>query len=305
MARRRLVIVLAALLTVAALGFTATAIDDGPGGDGATGGTEADTTGSSTGEDTSADESVALVLAVLLVTLAVGSIAYAAYRDSMPRWLVAVLLAAAVILLALIAVGHYIDPPPSDERTGESTPEPSDPPDATTPDSSQGTGETGSSGPLSTVQTLAVLLALLAGGAVVVAQFSTSNKGESEDDAETDESAAVGEAAGRAADELEETTLSNAIFRAWREMTDAVDVDDPETTTPAAFEDAAVDAGLVREDVATLTTLFREVRYGDAPASPEREQRARETLRRIEETYAQQDESDGGIDTAETGGDRQ
>ena len=109
-----------------------------------------------------------------------------------------------------------------------------------------------------------------------------------EEEAETDAVQAVGEAAGRAADQLEADTetVENAIYRAWREMTDALDVENPRTTTPEEFADVAIDAGMDADDVRELTWLFEEVRYGDASVTDEREQRAREALRRIQETYA-------------------
>lgn len=55
--------------------------------------------------------------------------------------------------------------------------------------------------------------------------------------------------------------------------------------TPREFADAAIDAGLDPDDVEDLTDLFRTVRYGDAGATADREARAVETLRRIEERY--------------------
>ena len=109
-----------------------------------------------------------------------------------------------------------------------------------------------------------------------------------EDESETGTVQAVGEAAGRAADQLEADTetVENTIYRAWREMTDALDVENPRTTTPEEFADVAIDAGMDADDVRELTWLFEEVRYGDAHVTDEREQRAREALRRIQETYA-------------------
>ena len=104
----------------------------------------------------------------------------------------------------------------------------------------------------------------------------------------TDSVQAVGEAAGRAAERLEDDaeTTENTIYRAWREMTDALEVDRPRTTTPEEFADVAIDAGMAPDDVRELTWLFEEVRYGDVAVTDEREQRAREALRRIQETYA-------------------
>jgi hypothetical protein len=119
-------------------------------------------------------------------------------------------------------------------------------------------------------------------------------------DAETDEAAAettgtagagaaaVGRAAGRAADRLEATAdADNEVYRAWREMTALLDVEAPETSTPGEFATAAVDAGLGREDVDELTRLFEDVRYGDASVSADEAARATAVLRRIEDRYAE------------------
>ena len=106
----------------------------------------------------------------------------------------------------------------------------------------------------------------------------------------------VGLRAGEAADRLEsDADLENEVYRAWREMTGALAVDNPRSTTPAEFADAAVDAGMARDDVASLTEAFEAVRYGGAEATPEREAAAVAALRRIEEAYADGDV--GGDDT--------
>lgn len=111
----------------------------------------------------------------------------------------------------------------------------------------------------------------------------------------------VAEAAGRAADELEadDGDVENTVYRAWREMTDALSVEQPRTTSPEEFAAVAVDAGMDAEDVRELTWLFEEVRYGDAPVTDDRERRARSALRRIEGTYADGRvglDGDGGAD---------
>ena len=311
MAQRRMALALAALLTIAALGFVATAIDDGNVGSAGTGSGGATGTGSGSTQ-ASGSQTVAAIVVIAILVLAVGGIAATAYRDSLPQWLVVVLLVSVAVLILLVAVGHLLEPPQKEESDMTQTPGP----DPTTP----GPPTSGSNtGPLSTTSILVVLGVLLAGGALVVTRFSrgvpeeTPAEGRADDD-----SAAVAEAAGRAADELDETTLSNAVFRAWQEMTDTLDVENPETTTPAEFEDIAVEAGLDREDVATLTDLFREVRYGDAPATTEREERARTVLRHIEDSYAESDATADGRDAtadgrdatadgrdADSGGDRQ
>jgi len=102
--------------------------------------------------------------------------------------------------------------------------------------------------------------------------------------------AAVGAAAGRAADRIEEADdggFENEVYRAWAEMTDSLTVDRPESSTPGEFAAAAVDAGMDRKDVERLTRLFADVRYGGAEPTAEREEAAVETLRRIEAAYAE------------------
>lgn len=300
MTRRRLVLVVAALLTVATLGFVAAALDDAPTGASPSGQAPAGGSGAPAGTD-SGNGGIGLALVAVLVALAVGGIAYAAYRDSMPRWLVAVLVGSVAVLLLLVALGYVLDPAPGSNATATPTPEPVGGPDRSTPVGADSGGTAG--GPLSVTETVALLALVVLGGALVVARVTggSAGDGDSAATAAGDDAAAVGAAAGRAADELDETSLSNAVYRAWHEMTDALDVDDPETTTPAEFADAAVEAGLDRDDVDALTDLFREVRYGDAPVTAEREDRARETLRRIESAYAAA-EGDPTADAADDGG---
>ncbi|MFW5918297.1 MAG: DUF4129 domain-containing protein [Haloferacaceae archaeon] len=143
---------------------------------------------------------------------------------------------------------------------------------------------------------------LLGVGALVVLVavgllFVRSGDEEAPVDADEDEDAAggdggrlasLGEAAGRAAAGIAaaDVATENAVYEAWVDMTGALDVPDPETTTPGEFAEAAVDAGMDPVDVRELTRLFEEVRYGDAPVSPERAERARAALNRIESAYA-------------------
>jgi len=102
----------------------------------------------------------------------------------------------------------------------------------------------------------------------------------------------VGKAAGAAADRLDaDADPSNEVYRAWREMTRHLRVDRPASSTPAEFAAAATDAGMDPDDVAQLTDLFEAVRYGGEAPTEERVRRAREALRRIERTYAE--EGDG------------
>jgi hypothetical protein len=158
-------------------------------------------------------------------------------------------------------------------------------------------GDAGQSGhanrpSLPTVLLLFVLAAVLVGTLIPAVPRSPS---ETDDDTATTprqepdvDPAAVGDAAGRAADRLEdEAAVDNEVFRAWREMTTLLDVRNPEASTPAEFASAAVEAGLDRDDVDELTRLFEDVRYGEYDASAERERRAITIFRRIEDRYAE------------------
>jgi len=100
---------------------------------------------------------------------------------------------------------------------------------------------------------------------------------------------AIGAAAGRAADRIEQETggvFENEVYRAWAEMTEQLAVERPASSTPAEFATAAVEAGIDTEDVERLTALFEAVRYGGREPTAERETEAVETLRRIESAYA-------------------
>lgn len=107
--------------------------------------------------------------------------------------------------------------------------------------------------------------------------------GSDEDEEETQ----IGEAAGEAADRIENSDreFENEVYTAWTEMVDVVDLRDPETSTPKEFASAAVDAGLDRQHVDALRTVFEEVRYGERTVTSEREQQAVEALRQIERSY--------------------
>ena len=133
-------------------------------------------------------------------------------------------------------------------------------------------------------------VALLAAVALLFVSSSGDDPEKDETFAEPDPTRdvqAVGRAAGEAADRIETSTdVDNEVFRAWREMTDHLDVPNPESSTPAEFAAAAVEAGMAREDVDRLTSMFEEVRYGGESPTEEREQQALEALRRIEREYA-------------------
>jgi hypothetical protein len=164
-----------------------------------------------------------------------------------------------------------------------------------TPGGPPGGGDTGETSSPSLPLGLLAVLGLALAGVVLVVRRVQGESGEPgvEEVADPDDgrAAAVGRAAGRAADRLEAGAADNEVYRAWREMTDLLEVEEPETSTPGEFAEAAVDAGLGDEDVHELTRLFEDVRYGDAP--PENyEDRAADVFRRIEAQYAETVEGD-------------
>ncbi|GGN22182.1 DUF4129 domain-containing protein [Halarchaeum nitratireducens] len=73
----------------------------------------------------------------------------------------------------------------------------------------------------------------------------------------------------------------NDVYRAWQTMVAIARPDDSRHKTPRELADAAVDAGLPASAVRTITRLFRTVRYGDAPPTPDRERDARRALHTI------------------------
>lgn len=143
--------------------------------------------------------------------------------------------------------------------------------------------------------TLLVLLVLgltVIGGLVALSRRKTGDTDESiqESTGGGENAAAIGRAAGRAADRLEgEVDVDNEVYKTWREMVELTDVDNPETSTPGEFAAAAVEEGLGRDDVTELTRLFEDVRYGNAQPSDERERQAISIFRRIENRYTEED----------------
>lgn len=145
---------------------------------------------------------------------------------------------------------------------------------------------------LSSPSVLVALLFVLAVAVAVVAVLGArgddlpDEEPEIEPAVDDEDVAAVGRVAGTAADRIEaDAATENEVYRAWREMTDELAVENPDATTPGEFAAAAVAAGMDPDDVAELTDLFETVRYGGFDATEEREQRAIETLRHIEATY--------------------
>ena len=169
--------------------------------------------------------------------------------------------------------------------------------------------------PTPVLAAIVVVATVLAIGALVLV---SGNEEITQPEPEEDEEPTLGDfaaVAGEAADRIESTDASvdNAVYRAWQEMTELLEMEDPETSTPGQFSAAAIEAGLDETSVTDLTRLFEEVRYGDMDPEP-REELAVETLRRIERTYGQStsdgdsgaagDASAGTIDSDRPDGDR-
>lgn len=81
---------------------------------------------------------------------------------------------------------------------------------------------------------------------------------------------------------IEDVPASNGVYRAWRRMADRVDEATDRTLTTEEVAAAAVERGMDRDAVRTLTGLFEEVRYGDRSPNRERERRAESALQAME-----------------------
>ncbi|SDJ60944.1 DUF4129 domain-containing protein [Natronorubrum texcoconense] len=308
---RRLAVAACAIVAIALVAATIRSPletgSDGTGG--GSGGGEGDGVGQPAPPESAPDASVPAFLeyliVLLLVVLALAIVWYLlAHRREAVKLIaigLVVLFVTAVLVYAVMTVLPFVagefEPPEQFSESGEG-----------------GGGEGGSSGseedtsfstgPMFVL--LALLTAIFLGGLFLSRESGGAEDRRSGSDLADDDSrvdgettAAVGTAAGAAADRLEDTDeFDNAVYRAWREMTQPLEVDRPDSSTPREFARAATDAGMDRTDVDELTRLFEDVRYGDAPTTPEREARAIEVLRRIESEYADpdSDSNDGRID---------
>jgi len=79
-----------------------------------------------------------------------------------------------------------------------------------------------------------------------------------------------------------------------------IDVDRFESRTPTECATAAIEAGLSKAAVETLTTEFEAVRYGGVSVSEEREHRARHALSQLEldsDLVLESDRDERGLDS--------
>ncbi|MCL9813495.1 DUF4129 domain-containing protein [Natranaeroarchaeum aerophilus] len=230
------------------------------------------------------------ILAILAVVLLLGLIAYVVlYR----RQALAMFLVLAVSLVAMYLLSAVLDPTavPPDIAGLE-------PGDETPVGDGSGEGWGDGSGVDPTQPSPPALLVVVVvgltiiGGALALLSTRTEDSDESvhQSTGDGENAAAIGRAAGRAADRLEaEENVDNEVYRAWREMADLTDVDNPGSTTPGEFAAAAAETGLGRDDVTELTRLFEDVRYGNTQPSEERERQAITIFRRIENRYAEEE----------------
>ncbi|MFB6104699.1 MAG: DUF4129 domain-containing protein [Halobacteriaceae archaeon] len=219
----------------------------------------------------------------------------------LPRLVAAGILASAsvfllgvyAVLLGLCNQGFQTDT----IRNVTNLPEPNlDPIPKAAQEGAEGAGAYISSNPLLTAAIVTVAVALLVAlvylhGAdrfdITGRAPSTTGERDLEEEYSAETLQMLGQAAGDAADRIDQDgDADNEVYRAWREMTGYVDVDRPAASTPREFAAAATAAGMAEPDVAELTDLFEEVRYGGLPATEDAERRAVEALRRIEDSYA-------------------
>lgn len=198
----------------------------------------------------------------------------------------------AILVTALLAASVPLPEPSPSPGSGESLPaDPPDPPERTPQPSDGAPG-----GSLLRSLFLGGLVLVLAVAGVVLYRVVRPASpsvppgdptGDDDDrDADDQPLAAVAQAAGRAADRLEQpSTPTNEVYRAWEEMSRYVTVTDRRSTTPGEFAAAAIRAGMDEGDVQELTRLFEAVRYGGKPLTDEDERRAIALLRHIEATY--------------------
>ena len=223
-------------------------------------------------------EELVQLLVVLALLAAVGYVVLY-WREAVPTLVGIVVIVGLVAVVVAVAWELFEPVGSSPGSMGESV-------------AGGGNGEsgTGSGDVTPTVLTLllvgiALLGVVLAVGRGLVTRSASGARsgGPGGDD---DGTAAIGRAAGRAADRIERGDgTENDVYRAWREMTALLEVSEPETTTPREFASAATDAGLAADDVDELTRLFEDVRYGDYNPTTDREQRAVRVFRRIEAQY--------------------
>ena len=227
--------------------------------------------------------------------IAVGIVWYLLYYRREAVKALAIVIVAVMILVGVVYLILELGSDPLMEEPQNQTTEP--PEDGEPGGGDGGDGEedivTRELGPF--LGFLVVLATIFVGGLLLSTRSpSTEEELPAEStDTRADEQAAVAAAAGRAANRIaadDSEDVDNEVYRAWREMTQLLEVDRPETTTPGEFATAATEAGLDRGHVDELTQLFEDVRYGHEATTAEREERAVTILRAIESSYGNGDD---------------
>ncbi len=319
MDRETVVTLCISLLAIVALGAAAATLDTavsvggGDGGSGFGSGTAADRVGSGSGTgpllpgDFAGDigplcypilQHPLVIAAIFLVFAGVFAYIYHDTREPFSALVVCGVLAIPVGI-TWVLFAFCGDPLESSESDETGFPTPSSPTNETQIPLLGGGGAGEASGVSISAPTLVVyvliVIALLGAVAMVLASrgddYTEAAKSPDQPVIRPD-IAAVAHAAGTAADRIAaDAAVDNEVFRAWEAMTDALELESPETTTPAMFERAAVEAGMKPDDIAELRRLFEEVRYGGETPTAEREERAVAALRRVEDEYGTLDSS--------------
>jgi len=292
--RRRLTVALIAVLALLAVGITAATLTStvSPSGDGGGFGEEDSGDGivpSQNGTGTSQTPQgtplwLEMVFVVVTVIVLISAFAYLAlYRRKAAVFLAAMLGVVVLFWLVLevfFSSGINI---PSGSSVGDFAPG---------MDSGGGEGESETQRDLSSLAIVLFggVLGLLVLAAAIVLRDSDEGSDSEDDEQNARETEELARIAGRAADRIEDdegaaAEAENEVYRAWREMTEVLDIENRETTTPREFSRQAVDAGIAPDDVRELTDLFETVRYGGEDPTADREERALDVLRRIESTY--------------------
>jgi hypothetical protein len=292
--RRRLTVALIAVLALLAVGITAATLTStvSPSGDGGGFGDQNDENGivpSQNGTGTSQTPQgtplwLEMVFVVVTVIVLISAFVYLAlYRRRAAVFLAALLVVLVLFYLFLQAFFSSGINIPEGSSVGDFAPG---------MDSGGGEGESETQRDLSNLAIVIFggVLALLVLAAAIVLRGDDEEEAGDDGEGEGAETEELARIAGEAADRIEDGESSDAeaeneVYRAWREMTEVLDVENRETTTPREFSRQAVDAGIAPDDVRELTDLFEAVRYGGESPTDDREQRALDVLRRIESTY--------------------
>lgn len=231
-----------------------------------------------------------IIMAVLLALFVVGTIWMVLYdRRELLRFLKRMAVATVVVGILVLAVTTIMDQPgfgPMENSTGTENGTGSGEPGLPGGDQSETASEETNLVTLNNVLLLAIVLGGLVGVGYILRRYRNRSEG---DAGQTLPEATPGDevaiVAGATADRIQsddEAAVENEVYRAWKRMTELLDVAEPATSTPGEFAAAAIDAGFEPAAVDELTSLFETVRYGPTTASDLEAERAVAILRRLE-----------------------